>query len=98
MDSATKAEIVRIAGPLGVDPDELKSRYVSERDKRLVAEGNSQYVPTDGVFADFGKDPWVAPGFARAPITDHTEIVIAGGGFGGLLAGARLREAGFSDI
>ena len=98
MHSVTKAEIVRIAGPLGFDPDELKSRYVSERDKRLVAEGNSRYVPTDGVFADFGKDPWVAPGFTRAPITDHTEIIIAGGGFGGLLAGARLREAGFSDI
>jgi cation diffusion facilitator CzcD-associated flavoprotein CzcO len=29
---------------------------------------------------------------------DEVEVAIIGGGFGGLLAGARMREAGFSDI
>ena len=37
------------------------------------------------------------PGFNRAPLTDEVEVVVIGGGFGGLLAGARLREAGVED-
>ena len=36
--------------------------------------------------------------FNRAPLTDEVEVVVIGGGFGGLLAGARLREAGIKDI
>jgi cyclohexanone monooxygenase len=88
-----------LLGPLEFDPHALKRKYVIERDKRIVPEGNQQYAPAiDGRFADFGKDPWVDPDFSRPPIVDHTEVVVAGGGFGGLLVGARLREAGFSDI
>jgi hypothetical protein len=34
----------------------------------------------------------------REPLTDEVEVLIIGGGFGGLLAGARLREAGIDDI
>ena len=34
----------------------------------------------------------------REPLTDEVEVVVIGGGFGGLLAGARLREAGVDDI
>jgi cation diffusion facilitator CzcD-associated flavoprotein CzcO/acyl dehydratase len=94
----SKEEIAEIAGGLEFDPASLKAKYVEEREKRVVGEGNGQYVPTDGVFSDFGKDPWVEPGFVRPPIIDHTDIIIAGGGFGGLLAGARLHEAGFSDV
>ena len=30
----------------------------------------------------------------RAPLTDEVEVLVIGGGFGGLLAGARLRETG----
>jgi cation diffusion facilitator CzcD-associated flavoprotein CzcO len=98
MKNPSKDEIASLAGNIDFDPAFLKSRYVEEREKRIVGEGNAQYVPTDGVFAEFEKDPWVDPGFTRVPIIDHTEIIIAGGGFGGLLAGARLHEAGFSDI
>ena len=88
-----------LIGPLEFDPRELKKKYELERDKRILPDGNGQYVPTvDGKFADFAKDPWADPDFSRAPIVDHTEVIIAGGGFGGLLVGARLREAGFSDI
>jgi cation diffusion facilitator CzcD-associated flavoprotein CzcO len=88
-----------LLGPLEFDPHELKRKYELERDRRILPGGNKQYVAAiDGKFADFGKDPWADPGFSRAPIFDHTEVIVAGGGFGGLLVGARLREAGFSDI
>ncbi|HEY2481209.1 MAG TPA: NAD(P)/FAD-dependent oxidoreductase [Caulobacteraceae bacterium] len=83
---------------LGFDPNALRRKYRAERDKRLRADGNEQYVKIDGPFAHYLDDPYVAPGFVRAPLTDEVDVVIVGGGFGGLLAGARLREAGVKDI
>jgi len=83
---------------LGFDPAALKARYIAERDKRLRADGNEQYQEIKGDFAHYLDDPYVKPGFERAPLTDEVEVVVIGGGFGGLLAGARLREAGVQDI
>ena len=83
---------------LGFDPVVLKKKYLAERDKRLRAEGNEQYREIKGEFAHYLDDPYVEPGFTRAPLTDEVEVVVIGGGFGGLLAGARLREAGIQDI
>jgi cyclohexanone monooxygenase len=83
---------------LGFDPAALKKKYLAERDKRLKAEGNEQYREIKGEFARYLEDPYVEPGFTRAPLTDEVEVVVIGGGFGGLLAGARLREAGIEDI
>jgi cyclohexanone monooxygenase len=83
---------------LGFDPGALKKKYLAERDKRLRIDGNEQYREIKGEFAHYLEDPYVEPGFARAPLTDEVEVVVIGGGFGGLLAGARLREAGIEDI
>ena len=80
------------------DPDALREKYREERDRRLRSEGNEQYVEVTGVFASYVDDPYVEPGFEREPLTDEVEVVVIGGGFGGLLAGARLREAGVEDI
>ncbi len=86
------------AAERGFDPDALRAKYRAERDKRVRADGNDQYVEVKGDFAHFIDDPYVEPGFTRAPIADDVEVVVIGGGFGGLLAGARLREAGIDDI
>jgi cyclohexanone monooxygenase len=99
MNAIVYRTVEDLLGPLGFDPGALKGKYERERDKRILPEGNQQYVPAiDGKFADYGKDPWADPGFSRAPIHDHSEVIVAGGGFGGLLVGARLREAGVSDV
>ena len=82
---------------LGFDPDALREKYRREREKRLRADGNAQYVEVTGKFAHFLNDPYTAP-VQREPLTDTVEVVVIGGGFGGLLAGARLREAGVEDI
>ncbi|MEJ0025508.1 MAG: NAD(P)/FAD-dependent oxidoreductase [Rhizomicrobium sp.] len=82
---------------LGFDPDALRRKYRAERDKRLRADGNEQYVEIKGDFARYLEDPYVAP-VARAPLSDAVEVAVIGGGFGGLLAGARLREAGIDDV
>ncbi len=82
---------------LGFDPDALKKKYLAERDKRLRKDGNQQYQEMKGGFAHYLEDPYVAP-VARAPKNDEVEVVVIGGGFGGLLAGARLRKAGIQDV
>jgi cyclohexanone monooxygenase len=83
---------------LPFDPDALRARYRAERDKRLREEGNEQYVEVKGQFAHFLDDPYAEPGFTREPLFDEVEVLVIGGGFGGLLAGARLRQAGVEDI
>ena len=83
---------------LGFDPAALRAKYRAERDRRLRADGNEQYREIKGDFARYLEDPYVEPGFSRAPHFDETEVIVIGGGFGGLLAGARLREAGVDDI
>jgi cation diffusion facilitator CzcD-associated flavoprotein CzcO len=80
------------------DPDALRAKYREERDKRLRADGNEQYVEVKGDYSRYVDDPYVDPGFTRAPLNDAVDVLIIGGGFGGLLAGARLREAGVQDI
>ena len=83
---------------LGFDPDTLRDKYREERDKRLRRDGNEQYIEVKGDFAHYIDDPYVESPVDRAPFKDDVDIVIIGGGFGGLITGARLREAGFEDI
>jgi cyclohexanone monooxygenase len=79
------------------DPDALREKYRQERDKRLRDDGNDQYIEVVGEFERYIDDPYVEP-IERDPLTDEVEVLIIGGGFGGLLAGARLREVGIDDI
>jgi cyclohexanone monooxygenase len=95
---AHDGEVAEKVADLGFDPKALREKYRAERDKRLRSDGNEQYVKIDGQFARYLDDPYVEPGFSRAPLTDEVDVAIIGGGFGGLLAGARLREAGVKDI
>ena len=82
---------------LAFDPDALREKYRQERDKRLRPDGNDQYVEIKGQFAHYLEDPYVEP-IVRDPIAVDVEVVVVGGGFGGLLAGARLKEAGITDV
>jgi cyclohexanone monooxygenase len=94
----TKTQASPLLAELEFDLEALRARYREERDRRLRDEGLGQYQQTEGDLAVYDEDPYVEPGFARAPLADAVEVAIIGGGFGGLLAGARLRQAGFEDI
>ena len=83
---------------LDFDPAALKAKYQAERAKRLRKEGNEQYVEIKGEFAHYLEDPYVEPGYTREALSDEVDVVVVGGGFGGLLAGARLREAGVGRV
>ena len=80
------------------DPQALARKYQEERDKRIRADGNDQYQEVTGDFAYFVEDPYIEQVLERDAIEEEVEIVIIGGGFGGMLAAARLHEAGFEDF
>ena len=80
------------------DPDALREKYRLERDKRLRVDGNDQYVEVVEQYARYLADPFVERDVDREPLEDDVDVVIIGGGFGGLLTGAYLRKAGFDDI
>ena len=76
-----------------IDTGALRRKYAEERDKRLRPDGNDQYLRLTGEYARYLDDPYT-PWTERAPRTGHRTVVCIGGGFAGLVVGARLREAG----
>ena len=83
---------------LGFDPDALRAKYRAERDRRLRPDGGAQYQRPAGQFGYYAEDPYADPDFTREPLADRVEVAVLGGGFGGLLTGARLRQAGVASI
>ena len=79
------------------DADQLRDRYRAERDKRLRADANEQYQEIKGEFAHYLDDPYVQP-MQREAVVEEVEVGIVGGGFGGMLIAARLREQGVNDF
>ena len=76
----------------------MREKYREERDKRVRADGNDQYIEVTGDFSHYVDDPYVEPGFVRDPVLEEVEVVVIGGGFGGMLAAARLKDAGIHDV
>ena len=69
------------AGPLDdmvldFDPEALREKYRQERDKRVRADGNAQYIEVEGKFAHFVDDHYVEPGFTREPLSDDVELAV----------------------
>ena len=86
------------AEQLGFDPEALRAKYRAERDKRLRDDANEQYQEVTGDFSRYVDDPYVEQGYSRAPLADEVDCIVVGGGFGGLLTGARLTEAGVKRV
>jgi cation diffusion facilitator CzcD-associated flavoprotein CzcO len=80
-----------------VDADALRRRYAQERAKRLRPDGNDQYLEFTGTFASLLADPY-AERVERPAKRDHVAVAVVGGGFAGLVTGARLKEAGVGDV
>src|SRR5215467_2616761 len=89
---------VPTAEELGFDPGILREKYAAERVKRLRPDANSQYQEMKGQFAHYDIDPYVEPGFTRPALHEELDVLIVGGGFGGILAAARLQQVGITEI
>jgi len=87
-----------VSEKVSFDPEQLRNKYRQERDKRIRADGNDQYIEVTGDFSHYIDDPYVEPGFERDAINAEVEVLIIGGGFGGMLAAARLRDTGINDL
>jgi cation diffusion facilitator CzcD-associated flavoprotein CzcO len=75
----------------------LRRRYRAERDKRLRPDGNDQYLQPTGRFASLLEDPYTERR-ERPPVREELTVAVIGGGFAGLVTGARLRQAGIDDV
>jgi cation diffusion facilitator CzcD-associated flavoprotein CzcO len=80
-----------------IDLQVLRAKYAKERERRLRPDANTQYHRTSGAFGYYAKDPYT-PRTEREPLTDTVEVLVVGGGFGGLLTGAQLRQVGVESI
>ncbi|MDF1720714.1 MAG: NAD(P)/FAD-dependent oxidoreductase [Minwuia sp.] len=80
-----------------IDRDAIRRKYLAERDKRVRSDGNSQYLRLEGQLAHYLDDPYT-PRTERDAKTDHVTFAFIGGGFAGLVTGARLVEAGIRDV
>ena len=77
---------------------EIRKKYQSERKKRLRSDGMSQFNYGTGDFSRFIDDPIKIDTNARQALNDEVEVVIIGGGFGGLLTAACLYKLGIKDF
>jgi cyclohexanone monooxygenase len=82
-----------------LDAEAWRAKCREERDKRLRADGEAQYIRANGRFARYHEeDPFIAAPIAREPLTDEVDVVIVGGGFSGMMAGAYLRRSGIDSF
>lgn len=79
-------------------PAELRRRYRVERERRVRPDGTRQYLAADAEFGYYADDPYAVASGAREPLRDDVDVAVVGGGFGGILAGARLRQQGVRRV
>ena len=78
--------------------EDAREKYRIEREKRLRADGIRQYKELKGDYEEFDRDPYVEPGFTRDAIIEDVDVVIVGGGFGGMIEAANLTKAGITNF
>ncbi|POR36276.1 Pentalenolactone D synthase [Tolypocladium paradoxum] len=92
------------ASNTGPDLALLTKKYDEEKDKRIRADGNAQYVELglsqSSRLSKLAEDPWVdheALNARQPSLEDGGDVrfLIVGAGYGGLLFAVRLVEAGF---
>jgi cyclohexanone monooxygenase len=74
---------------------EEQAKYLAFKEAR---RGAADYMAMEGEFAKYLEDVYSAPPVPREALTDECEVLVVGGGFGGLLLWHKLSEAGFVDV
>ncbi|MFF5724754.1 flavin-containing monooxygenase [[Kitasatospora] papulosa] len=76
----------------------LRQRYRLERERRVRPDGAGQYRDTEAEFGYYAADPYAGEPAERASLHDTVDVAVVGGGFGGILAGARIRQQGVRRV
>ena len=90
--------VAALGGDKRPDPSALRRKYLEERDKRLRRDMAGQYVDPTGDLSHFVEDPYVEPGHTRPSVSEEVDVAVIGGGFGGLLTAAKLRQLGVKSL
>lgn len=78
----------------------IQEKYATERDKRLRADGNAQYIDllqtSDPRYTAFAADPWLDERSETQTLRDGDSVkwLILGAGFAGILAAVKLVMGG----
>lgn len=76
----------------------LRAKYLLERDKRIRREGQKQYLEAEGEFEEYYEADPYTPVVPRPPISEDIDVAILGGGLSGLIAAARVKQAGVTNF
>ncbi len=98
MAASERERLHNLFPELDFDPEALRARYRAERDKRLRPDGEDQYIEAAQAFAHFAEDDPYAEPIERPPLDIDIDVAVIGGGFSGLMAAARLKERGITNI
>src|SRR4051794_20444109 len=80
------------------DPEAVREKYERERAKRMTeGRGVIHDLKHDERFAEYTRDPHT-PFIERDPVSTEVDVAILGAGMSGVVAGAKLREAGLRRI
>ncbi len=79
------------------DKEALRKKYAEERDKRIRSDGNDQYIEIKDQWDHYLEDPYIKREDLE-PVSDHVTVAFIGGGFSGLVTGARCVENGIADV
>ncbi|MDA8627632.1 NAD(P)/FAD-dependent oxidoreductase [Pseudomonadales bacterium] len=80
-----------------LDDEAIRAKYRVEREKRLRTDGINQFVEITGQYAHYLDDPYIEV-TPREPLTDDVTVALIGAGLTGLVVGARLVQAGITDV
>lgn len=81
-----------------IDLPALRAKYREERDRRVRADGEAQYVEVTDRFAGFAETDPYSPPVEREPVSLEIDVAILGGGFAGMMSAAHLRAAGIENF
>lgn len=81
-----------------IDVEAMLAKYAYERDRRTRSEAQEQYVAPVGKFAEISDADMHIPRTERAPVSEDLDVMVLGGGFGGVLMGYYLQQAGMTNF
>lgn len=82
---------------LDFDPHHLRERFEQDKQARLRKDQLAQFQGLADVLEVGDRDPFSEP-ITREPVTEDLDVLVLGGGFGGLTAGAYLMQNGITNF